>query len=404
MTSICHNPNCEKVCSTRCSRCKCAYFCNEECAKLMQPFHKEVCIATVSDFPLPEAYRLQERMVQMQFFRILNAFDRTNRIVPPQEDYRGTESANEKQMKNKKLNQKRVAVSFLNVPDVIIEKRHPSASKRCLFSTTKVSQIQAFPGQDAFKLHYDNGTPLQLAMRISSFGSSLVSCVAFISVVETLNGFGGFQPMHGQELLGSFFVAKGYVKSVQPRFVQAAYIEECDEKAKQEICNKNEEHYVIIARPKGIMLESQVIDLGTTKKLDAEAMKRDAELIHERIAWTEALKLASFPNNLQRSEKSAALAKALKDIGVFIAPAATEHDIRLHSHRLCKGIPEWFVVQEIYNEEEISAFEFDDEFKKASNLKMHQLLSELVGADEAVKIIEKVTKAAEKEEREKQKK
>lgn len=400
MTSVCHNPSCEKVGNFRCSRCLSVYFCGRQCQEVMHTFHKSVCALKISDFPLPEKKELSSsKMRQLQLFRILNAFDRTERVVPPEKDYRGTELALQQLSKGgrKEINRsKKTAKSYLMAVDVVVESKHTCPARRCVSAKLKESKVEAKPGQDIWQLQSENNTPLSILLRLTLQKSSFLACVSILSVMENLRAFGGFQPMHAEELIEQFFIVKGYIKTTQPRIEDFSYVEQAMQSGEAKDATADE-HYAILFVPNGKLSSALTVDLEAANLADKQAMEFDAEMILERQKWTNYLKISAVPENLQRSEKCTNSLKALKDRAIFLAPSATEYDIRLHRHRLSKGIPEWFYIKQILSEADVESLGFSQSFSEAANLKAHQVLTEIVGADEAVRLIDEVTRVSEQQ-------
>lgn len=400
MTSVCHNPVCEKVGNFRCSRCSAVYFCGRQCQEVMHPFHKGVCCLKIANFPLPEKKQLSSSsMRQLQLFRILNAFDRTERVVPPAKDFRGTELASQqltKSGRNTLSRSKKVAKSYLMVVDTVVERKHTCSARRCVSAKMKESTTEAKPGQDVWQLQSEHSSPLSIFLRLRNRDTSLWACVSILSVLETLRSFGGFQPMHAEEIVDRFFIVKGYVKTTQPPVVDLSYVQQSflPVSANDAVV---EDHYAIVFVPNGKLLPALTVDLEIVNILDKDAMAFDAEMIIERQKWAADLKINAVPENLQRSEQCTDALKSLKDRAIFMAPAATECDIRLHRHRLSKGIPEWFYIKQILSESEIASMTFSDSFREDTNLKAQQVLSEIVGSDEASRLIDQVTRAVESE-------
>ena len=88
MISICHNSDCANMGTLRCSGCQTVFYCGVACAKSFWKFHKRVCQLRLENVPLPQRYLIPVvNSFPLQCFHVLDALDRSLRIVPPERDY-----------------------------------------------------------------------------------------------------------------------------------------------------------------------------------------------------------------------------------------------------------------------------------------------------------------------------
>jgi len=401
MISVCHNPNCNNMATMRCSGCRSIYYCGRECAKQFWKFHSRECKLSLADVPLPKKFDTPLiANFTLQVYHIVDALDRVVRIIPPNRDFVDVESPNS----TKKV--AKVEKSSYRKLDMFIEKTdtHCQAERAYEFFI-KDSGVDAVPGADLYEEHVKKAEfPLLFSIRLSMMGNSLKFCVSLMSVLETLAAFGGYVPVHGCERLETFFIAKGHIMNNQPRLFTSVEQDRGSIHNKAQAAEKANDHYVILAMPNGIFDRNTVADLAHAESLDKRAFAFDELLTKERVDWSKDVCKTTDQKRryIQRklegmvsSEKCSELMKKIKDRVVFIAPAAGEHDASLHKHRLCKSIPDWFHVSEIYREEQIASMTFSDEFSYDSNMMMHRIMSDLLTPKRAGDIIEVVSKVAE---------
>jgi len=405
MISVCHNPNCNNMATQRCSGCRSIYYCGRECAKQFWKFHSRECKVSLADVPLPTQFNApQIANFTLQVYHIVDALDRVVRIIPQNRDFVDIESPNS----TKKV--AKVEKGMYRKLDAFIEKVDLNCqAERAYEFFVKDSGIDAVPGKDLYEEQLKKTEfPLVFSIRLSMMGNSLKFCVSLMSVLETLSAFGGYVPMHGCERLETFFIAKGHVMNNQPRLFTSVEQDRGSIHNKAQAAEKENDHFVVLAMPNGIFDRSIVADIEHADSLDKQAFAFDEAVTKERSDWSKDVCKTTEQKrrNIKRkiealgsSEKCKELIEKIKDRVVFIAPAAGEHDASLHKHRLCKSIPDWFHVSEVYREDQIAAMRFSDEFSYESNLLMHRIMSDLLTPKRAGEIIDIVSKTAENHEK-----
>ena len=408
MISICHNSDCANMGTLRCSGCQTVYYCGVACAKSFWKFHKRVCQLRLENVPLPQRYLIPAvNSFPLQCFHVLDALDRSLRIVPPERDFVDLDKDGKKtEKKEKGLYRKLTA--FIEKTDQLCQ------SERAYELFIGTSQIDAVAGADLYEEQLKKTEfPLAFMIRLAAMGNSLKFCIAMISVFETLATVGNLVIMHGRERMKTFFIAKGHVKNTQPRLLTSVEEKVGTTLNKSQTVEQTNDHYVILAAPDCIFNAEVCPEFYIAEQNDKSSYEFDKNLSEERLAWkksafgTEERKKNNVIRAVQaavQSQKVLELVKQMKDVVVFIAPAATEHDASLNNYRLCKSIPEWFHISEIYGEPQIASMRFSEEFSYNANVLMHRIMSDLLGSTRATEIIDRVSNlVAEKEKKEAEK-
>lgn len=366
--SICGNPACKKPGDKKCGNCGSVLYCGKECATRLWPFHKLAC-----------RFRLQEQApcfmqkpvplgvpnYQVQMANVLAALDASVRIVSG--DVEVTKVAEPgKPQKAKKVSRNDavphakegdtavIRTGLLKIESVT-ECEDVCPARR--FVQFRIGQSTTFaqPGGDLFAQLVEQGAAPASVVRLSYLNRSLKFCVTFALALEALAAQRTLHLMHGRERLGMYYIARGHVKSIQPRLdVVGAALQSLPEA---------NDHWAMLFVPIASVPPSEVAPnenfLEDSEKI-ANMVENGMLVLETR--WEKEFGNLPLPVDVSKpaeptpaaaesKEKDQAKSKllaALRDVGVFLAPAACEADACLYMHRLRKGVPGWFHIEEIY--------------------------------------------------------
>jgi len=388
MSSICENPLCKKVGDKRCKQCKVSCYCGEECAKKMWPFHKIQCKLSLEQLPLPSvaALPLNVPNFQVQLFELLAALDRSLRIVEPDV----TVGTGKKKETVRKTGLVKVDSSLL------VEDTCPA--RRFLQLKLSMSSTGAVPGSDLFEQLHKNGMPLQLVVRLSYLNKSLQYCIALAMAAETLAAQRTLILTHIYERLGTYYIVRGHVVSHQPRI-------DIVDTATQRLPEDND-HFALLLVPIATFQPHEVIPKSAEMER-AEVIANQVEsavrvlnakwkseieahlVIPSTLAKEEEAKKSDSPGKPKSpatttttmSESRQNLLRILRDHAIFLAPCACDADALLYAHRLRKGIPEWFYIEELFTASEINRLPIDDDLRKRAIARTNAMYKDLFGAN-----------------------
>lgn len=372
--SICESPICYKDAGLRCPVCKASFYCSKECFSSKYNLHARVCKFSLAEIPLPVVRRPPNTPnFPLQLYTIIDALEHCMRVVPMEKE---ADAENV------------MASALLNLKPMAMLSETGNESQRMLQIGVSDSGQRQTPGADVFALLVANGTPASLAVRVSSMGNSLSFCIAIISVIEKLVVEKNYSIVNGLEKLERFYLAKGHVKTLQPRISLHVQSDKGIEVQTQS-CAAENDHYVILFEPVSVFAPSAIPGLERAERENAEAMQLDRKLANERKAWQ--ARYFDQATTIRRSfvdlvKKEDARVTKLKDLAVFMAPAASEHDPALHKTRVFKGIPEWFSVEKIFTVPEMQKMELSREVSELAYLRAEQILVELLGEEECARI------------------
>ena len=376
-TSVCANPQCKQPGTLQCTVCKLAHFCGAACHKKMWPFHQASCklsMATINLAPKLAAPIAELRNMQVQLWQVADALDRVMRVSPPDKLVVPDPSKPDEQ----KLMQ--TSIRKLGYA-VTLDDADRCECGRLLQLHIGENDERPTVGDDVLPQMTRAGFTPSIALRLSMMGNSMKLCMALVLALELLSTEHIYVLMHGRELLGTYYVVKGRVRTSEPR-LEVKVVEGTDVSSIAQAPGAANDHYALLLRPAGHLDAAATLDPNTAVERDRLSLALDGDLIAKRSLWTKTFPQQPMPALCPKLTPSATVRKLNEEIrnkAIFFAPAAAEHDACLHTVRLQKGIPDWFAVEKIFSSEDIQAMSFGPQFAAIVEDTAHQLLAELFG-------------------------
>jgi len=358
---MCGKFGCRKLADSRCP-CKTIFYCSKECAAEMWDFHKSGCKFSLEDIPLQPRFILPEQLRFVQLYNVIDALDRTNRIVP---------EVNVEKEEGKPRLQKFVSTA-MRIDEI-------SKCKRALNFNVAPSSVFAKIGEDSFKQLVAQGFPPQLVARSMMFGKSLSFCITICSVIEVLCRHAGYVCLHGCEKVSNYFIAKGQVRTLRPRM---NFTEWKDETTVD--CQAVDNYCILFVPESRYHFEEHAVPgLERAAKIDAESahIKKDRAKLYKK--WHDERQKNSTDEPVEWSTKTAELFSRIGDKCIFLAPGAGEHDETLYANSYSIGVPSWFQIKEIYSSRDLEAMSVQEDIQSYVSAKSRQMLVDLLGKDRA---------------------
>jgi len=323
----------------RCAVCKTARYCGADCAKLMYPEHKALCKFVVPAVVVDEPIK-REPNRQLQLSVFVDALDRAHRLVPAEKVV---------DTGKKKKGKEAVAISrLMKLNDALLLEDEASESRRRLLVSVGSTDIRAVPHQDLLAQMSAAGFPPALALRMHLMGTSARQVVALVVAIEVALCKSGMLLMHGGENLATFYIARGRVKTTKP-LLQMTVEPDAGTTMTQKI-GQSGECFAFMGVAQRTFDPSIVPNLEAAVRRDFEAEQAESDARLRRTEWHRAHFGLTLPITVRNTNPQfRAQVDALFNRCVFFAPTVGEFEPTLHAHRLCKGIPDWFEVDQIYS-------------------------------------------------------
>lgn len=399
MTAACGNPLCFKEGTKLCSRCKCAFYCSDECCRQTWNEHKTSCDMTLADLPLPPERNLAATPPNFPFQAtyVVDALERVVRVVKGVAEVNAEVTPVDGEPPGKAVSRPALLGSkTIKIVQILTKHDSLSEAQRFLHVSLDDSDTDPSAGDDIYTVLHATGVAASLLPRMASQRKSLPFCLAALIVLEMLAKYRTAVVMHGREKIGTFFLARGHVRSLQPRLVVSKKNHSHDDSESATEMNAvysqpasvENEHYVLLLVPECVFSESRVPDLARIERGDREAMALDAKMKREREAFRKANfgeRLdGAFVSNAQREDGRVA---ALRDRAVFVGPAVGECDARLHRHRVFKGVPEWFFVAKLFDHDEMESLQFGEKLSTKALDLADSILVQMFGKSETDRLV-----------------
>jgi len=359
--NICGKFGCRKVATNRCP-CKTIFYCSKECGYEMWDFHKSGCKFSLEDIPLQKQFILPEQLRFVQLYNVVDALDRTNRIVPLVNVH-----ADEGEPRLQKF-----ISTALRIDEVC-------KCKRALNFNVAPSSLVAKRGEDSFKQLVAQEFPPQLVARSMMFGKSLSFCVTICSVIEVLCRHAGYVCLHGCEKISNYFIARGLVRTLRPRLNFTEWKDETtvDSQAVDNFC------ILFVPESRYHFEEHAVPGLERAAKIDAESEQIKKERSKLYTKWHKELQKNSTDEPTEWSTKTAEIFSRIGSKCIFLAPAAGEHDETLYANSYSIGVPSWFQIKEIFSSRDLELMTVQEEIQSYVSGKSRQILVDLLGKNRA---------------------